>query len=161
MDQFTNYRLTPIDYVPNNLHQTTKLPPKPKIPLVAYNFEGEEIGFTWSHGDTILLELTTTGNVVYEEGEREGIAAGFMEDAETYLKGKKFELLMFDSRYNLVAQCETDAAPIVKILSDNFYPETVVPGTYRLKLTLIDNIDEDTVIRYTLLDSDDCIIYIK
>ena len=84
-----------------------------------------------------------------------------MEDAETYLKGKKFELLMFDSRYNLVAQCETDVAPIVKILSDNFYPETVVPGTYRLKLTLIDNIDENTVIRYTLLDNDDCIIYIK
>ena len=158
MDQFINYEMTPKNYVPNNLQQNSKIPPKPKIPLDCYNFKGEPIGITWNYGDSIILEFSTTGNVTYEWGEKYGVEAGFTEDAETYLQGKKFQALLFDSRYNLVAQCETEAAPIVKILSDNFYPDSVVPGTYRLKFTLV---DETSNTRYTLINADDLVIYIK
>lgn len=163
--QFINYELTPTDYVPNNTTQTSNVVQKPKLPYVAYNFAGEPIGYTWNYGDSIILEFKTTGNVIYENQDVLSYAAdkydGFVEDAETYLKGKKFQALMYDSRYNLVAHCEADAAPVVRILSDNFYPATVVPGTYRLKLILIDKIDTETTLRYTLLDGDECLIYIK
>ena len=150
MNMFTNYNLTPESYIPNNLHEDNRIPPKPRYPLVAYNKLGEAIGFTWNYGDTVYLEFTTTGNVEFDEG--------VVEDAETYLTGKKFELQLYDFRYNVVAYCDCDAGAQVKILSDSFYPHSLVPGTYHLKLEVVDK-GADT--RFTLLDNDDCIIYIK
>ena len=150
MGMFTSYKLTPEDYIPNNLHYTNIVPPEPKYPLVAYNAMGEPVGYTWNYGDSIYLEFNTTGNVVYDEE--------FVEDAETYLAGKKFQLVIYNFRYDVVAHCECDAAASVRILSDSFYPCTLVPGVYKLKLNLI---DKDAKVLCTLMDGDDCILYIK
>ena len=164
-NQFMNYELTPTDYIPNNTTQENKVYQSPKLPHIAYNFAGNPIGYTWNYGDSIILEFKTSGNVVYENQDVLSSASdkydGFTEDAETYLEGKKFQLLMYDSRYNLVAHCEADAAPTVRILSDNFYPSTVVPGVYRLKLILKDETNKDSTLRYTLLNGDEFLIYIK
>ena len=149
---FENYDvLTPNDYIPNNLHYDNTTPVEPTYPLVAYNSQGIAVGYTWNYGDVVYLEFTTTGNVVYSN-------LGFTEDAETYLKGKKFKLVVYNSRCESVAQCECDAKPVVKILSDSMYPSTLVKGVYHLKLTLM---DEDNNTLTTLLGWDDCIIYIK
>lgn len=158
MSMFTNYNLTPKDYIPNNLHMDDRIPPKPKYPLIAYNSFDEPVGFTWNYGDTVWLEFTTTGNVTYEDGEIDGVEAGHTEDAEMYLNGKKFKVLVYDFRYNVVAWCECDAAPNVKVLSDSFYPCSLVPGVYHLKLTLVDESNNSLI---TLIDNNDCILYIK
>lgn len=162
MDMFENYRLTPDDYIPNNLHYDNKVPPKPKYPLIAYNKFDEPIGYTWNYGDSIYLEFETTGNVVYDGNDvlaRAAISDGFVEDAETYLAGKKFKLELYDFRYNVVAYCECNAAPTVRMLSDSFYPIPLAKGVYHFKLTLI---DEKNNILITLIDdNDNNIIYIK
>lgn len=150
MGMFTSYKLTPEEYIPNNIHATGVTPPEPRYPLVAYNAMGEPIGYTWNYGDSIYLEFNTTGHVVYDEE--------FIEDAETYLTGKRFQLVVYNFRYDVVAHCECDAAARVRILSDSFYPCTLVPGVYKFKLNLI---DENAKILYTLMDGDDCILYIK
>lgn len=136
MSIFTNYDLTPENYVPNNLHDTCKPYMRPKLPLVAYNALNEPAGYTWNYGDTVYLEFNTTGNVVYEDQDSK--PTGFSESAADYLKGKKFQVLVYNFRYNLVAQCETEAAETVRVLSDSFYPSSLVPGTYTLQLNLID-----------------------
>lgn len=87
LDRFINYKLTPADYVPNNVHFTNKQPPKPRPPLVAYDKQGREIGFTWNYGDSIYLEFRTTGNVSYDPGES-GSPFGFIEDAEAYFNSE-------------------------------------------------------------------------
>lgn len=87
IDRFINYKLTPADYVPDNVHFTDKQPVKPRPPLVAYNKLGEEIGFTWNYGDSIYLEFNTTGNVSYDPGES-GSQFGFIEDAKVYFDSK-------------------------------------------------------------------------
>lgn len=166
-NMFTNYKLTPENYIPNNMHFTNKQPPKPKYPLVAYNALNEPIGFTWSYGDTVYLEFNTTGNVVYDEG--------FTEDANTYLstpvlnreegaeeyfkKGNKvFQVLLLNSRYEVVAHCETEAATTVRVLSDSFYPAALVKGVYKLQLNLL---DKNAGTRYTLIKGEDCTIFIN
>ena len=154
MDMFENYRLTPKTYIPNNICCNERIPVDPKYPLVAYNNQGEAIGYTWNYGDSVYLEFETTGNVVYDDDT----SNGFTEDASVYLQGKKFQLYLYDFRYNVVAQCTCNAAPIVRILSDSFYPCSLVKGVYHMKLTLI---DENDNILTTLLDGEDGIIYIK
>lgn len=151
MSMFENYELIPQNYIPNNINSDVYKETSVKYPLVAYNAQGDVIGFTWNYEDTVYLEFTTTGNVVYDD-------MGFTEDCETYLKGKKFKAILYNNRYEVCAQCICDAAPVVKILSDSFFPSTVVPGVYRLKLTLIDE-NNDTLT--TLISGDDGIIYIK
>lgn len=161
MDMFENYRLTPDDYIPSNLHYDNRVPTKPKYPLVAYNIKDEPIGYTWNYGDSICLEFTTTGNVVYDNQDvlpGTSIKGGFMEDAETYLQGKIFRLEFYDFRYNVVACCSFDAAPFVRVLSESFQSIALVKGVYHLKLTLLDNKEKQLA---TLLSGDDCIIYIK
>lgn len=150
-NMFENFQLVPESYVPNNIESETVVPQKVKYPMISYNKFGEPIGFTWNYGDSVYLEFNTTGNVVYDE-------LGFTEDAETYLSGKKFKLLVYNVRYEVVAQCECDAGTNVKILSDSFYPSSLVQGVYHIKLTLIDS-DENVLT--TLIGWDDCIIYIK
>ena len=74
--------------------------------------------------------------MVYEDQDSK--PTGFSDSAADYLKGKKFQVLVYNFRYNLVAQCETEAAETVRVLSDSFYPSSLVPGTYTLQLNLID-----------------------
>ena len=162
MDMFESYKLTPDDYIPNNLHYDNRIPPKPKYPLVAYNKFDEPIGYTWNYGDSVYLEFETTGNVVYDGNDIiNGAPAidGFVEDAKTYLAGKKFKVELYDFRYNVVAHCECDAAPVVRILSDSFYPCSLVKGVYKLKATIID--EKNNILTTVIDDNDNLIIYIK
>lgn len=223
LDRFTNYRLIPQDYVPDNIHQPTIQPNKPKAPLVAYNKKGEPIGFTWNYGDTIYLEFNTEGTVTYEPGDPgyKDLDSYIAEDANLYLTSptspthphsldndillrgdnakdpcvdvqcistesvdeekdsntqdatnyfedgtKIFQVLIYNFRYEVVAWCEAPAAPKVVILSDSFYPHSLVRGTYKLKLNLIDKAGGS---RITLIPSQkedgsmeqDCTIFIK
>ena len=160
-NMFTNYQLTPDDYIPNNLHEDSRIPQTPKYPLVAYDGNDQPIGYTWNYGDSVYLEFTTTGYVTYENSDilpSGSSSDGFMEDAETYLRGKKFKVELYDFRYNVVAQCEGDAAPVVRVLSDSFYPQSLVKGVYQLKFTLI---DEKNSLYITMIDGKDCTIYIR
>lgn len=149
-NMFDNYQITPENYTPTNSTETIT-PNTPKFPLVAYNKAGDVIGYTWNYGDSIILEFNTSGNVVYDDLE-------FTEDADTYLHGKKFKIQLFNTRCEEVAHCECDASTTVRILSDSFYPSSVVKGTYHLKLTLV---DENENVLTTLIGWDDGIIYIK
>lgn len=152
-NMFTNYDLTPENYIPNNVIYDKIVPNTPKYPLVAYNVKDEAIGYTWNYGDSIYLEFTTTGNVVYDDAPND-----FTEDASTYLEGKKFQLLIYNFRYDVVAQAECPAAPVVRILSDSFCPYSLVKGVYHLKFTLV---DENNNVLATLIDGNDGIIFIK
>lgn len=216
LDRFANYRLTPENYIPDNIHQPTIQPKEPKLPLVTYNKQGDPIGFTWNYGDTIYLEFDTTGNVTYDPGDPgyEELTMGIEEDAKMYLtsttspnyphskdngirlksdvttatdetpdseetdpniktaseylndnndNSKIFQVLIYNFRYEVVAWCETKASDKVVILSDSFYPCSLVKGTYKLKLNLI---DKNAGTQTTLIPSnngtgDDCIIFIK
>ena len=148
---FENYELTPENYIPDNREEKVYKETSVKYPLVAYNSQGDAIGYTWNYGDTVYLEFNTTGNVVYDE-------LGFTEDADTYLKGKKFKAVLYNNRYEMCAEREFDASTKVRILSDSFYPDTLVPGVYTLKLTLL---DEEGKTVTTLIDGSDGIIFIR
>lgn len=151
MSMFDSYNLTPTNYIPDNTTESNISTPPPKLPYVAYNAQGNAIGYTWNYGDSIYLEFKITGNVVYDE-------LGYYEDADMYLQGKKFRLAVYDSRFNEVAYCEGDASTDIKILSDSFYPSSLVKGVYTLRLTLI---DEDNNILTTLFDENNGILYIR
>lgn len=151
MGMFTNYDLTPNNYTPSNLYCDNRVQQKPKLPLVEYDAFDNPIGFTWNYGDTVYLEFSTVGNVVYDD-------LGFAEEAETYLQGKKFEALIYNFRYEVVAKRTVDAATCVRILSDSFYPSSLVKGVYHLQLNLI---DEQNGVRHTLVDGDNCTLFIK
>lgn len=174
MGMFQNYKLIPENYIPNNTCYTSKQPPIPKYPLVAYNKLDEPVGFTWNYGDTICLEFNTTGNVIYDP-EEGGAGFGFVEDANTYLTApiinreegaenylkvgqKIFEILIYDFRYEIVAKCEVPAALNVKIYTSDFQPCMINRGAYKLQLNLIDKVANT---KYTLINGDDCNIFIK
>lgn len=174
MGMFQNYKLTPENYIPHNIHYDKVQPAEPKYPLVAYNKLGDPVGYTWNYGDSIYLEFTTTGNVIYD-AEDTPANMGFTEDAETYLStpilnrdtnsdnyleetNKIFQVLIYDFRYNVVAQCELPAAAKVRVLSDSFYLSSLVKGVYKLQLNLI---DKNAGVHYTLIDGDECTLYIK
>ena len=208
LDRFMNYKLIPEDYVPDNIHQPQIQPKEPKLPLVAYNKQGDPIGFTWSYGDTIYLEFNTEGSVTYDPGDpgykdnsnikeeaslylssktpsdyphsddngiklkSETLSIDGNEDenehsAEEYLNvedgSKIFQVLIYNFRYEVVAWCEVKASDKVVVLSDSFYPHTLVKGTYKLKLNLI---DKNAGTQLTLIPDnngtgEECILFIK
>ena len=102
-----------------------------------------------------------------EEGNDE-VTSSNTKSAEEYLNdnddgSKIFQVLIYNFRYEVVAWCEAKAADKVVILSDSFYPSSLVKGTYKLKLNLI---DKNAGTQMTLIPSDngtgdDCIIFIK
>lgn len=204
MDRFTNYRITPADYTPNNIKPAEYFPPETTPSLINYDASGKPIGFTWNYGESIYIEFTVTGNVVYDP-EDTGRDVGFAEDADTYFSHKTpndypkyndngvklkseddskeitdlasgfcpdekvedntkfkdgtkiFQVLIYNFRHDIVAWCEAPAATTVRILSDSFYPSSLVPGTYRLQLNLV---DKNAGTQTALLKGDDCIIFI-
>lgn len=204
MDRFINYRITSTDYIPNNIKPITYSSPKDTQSLIKYDALGSPIGFTWNYGDSVYLEFTITGNVVYDP-EDTGKCVGFAEDAATYLSHKTpndypkyddngiklksednskeitdlaggfcpdeiieentnfedgtkiFQVLIYNFRHDVVAWCEVPAAVTIRILSDSFYPSSLVPGTYKLQLNLI---DKNAGTQTALIKGDDCIIFI-
>lgn len=150
MNMFENYTLTPNSYIPRNTPPKF-LPKKQKYPLIAYNSFGEAIGYTWNYTDNICLEFNTTGNVIYDD-------EGVTEDAETYLNGKIFNVLIYNSRYECVAEFQLNAGASVTVELSTVIKKPLVPGVYTLQLTLIDENANTTV---TLIDGNSGIIYIK
>lgn len=149
---FRNYDLTPQSYIPHNSCPSKIGCEKPIKPFVSYNAKGEAVGFEWNYGDSILLEFCTSGNVWYEPPQ------DFTEDAETYLKGKKFLLELYDFRYEIAYSCEVEAATNVKILIDSKSSERLFKGVYHCNFILI---DEEEGIKATLVDGEDCLFFIK
>lgn len=158
---FTNYELTPDNYTANNMTVSSNVPVTTRYPLVAYDGNDQPIGYTWNYGDSVYLEFETTGYVTYDNSDvlPDGSSQeGFVEDAETYLAGKKFRVELYNFRYEVIAWCEGDAAPVVRVLSDSFYPQSLVKGTYQLKFTIF---DEENNLYMTMISGDDCTIYIR
>lgn len=111
------------------------------------------------------IRLRGDKNTIAEEAISEDTNT---ESAEDYLDdnddgSKIFQVLIYNFRYEVVAWCETKAASKVVILSDSFYPCSLVKGTYKLKVNLI---DKNAGTQMTLIPSDngagnDCILFIK
>lgn len=158
MSMFDAYQLIPEDYIPDNIHITNQTYIKVKKPLVSYNKFGDPVGFTWNQGDTICLEFTTTGNVIYEEGDVPGTEAGFVEEADSYLAGKIFQIGIYDFRYNKVASTELPAQVQTAVISTQLKTEELPRGVYKLQLNLI---DPQTKIQYQLIDGEECQIFIR
>lgn len=160
MSMFDAYRLTPEDYIPDNIHAVNQAAVKIKKPLVSYNVLGEPVGFTWNKGDTVCLEFITTGNVVYEDGDVAGVEGGFIEDAETYLShdDKTFQISILDFRYNVVGYAEVPARAKTVIISTELKAESLARGVYKLQLNLVDS---KSGIQYQLIDKDQCQIFIR
>lgn len=208
MDRFASYKITPSDYIPNNIEYKKDCSSSDPLPsLVVYDALGKPIGFTWSYGESIYIEFTTTGNVVYD-AEDNNADMGFAEDAATYFSHKTpsdypkyndnrvklksddnpeivdeamgicseenqntedssnksfedgikiFQVLVYNFRHEVVAWCEVPAAVTVRILSDSFYPSSLVPGIYKLQLNLI---DKNAGTQIALLKGNDCTIFI-
>lgn len=151
MGMFNNYDYIPGTYIPCN-------PCPPKIdfskvhgPLEYYNLKDEFIGYTWTYGDSIVLEFNTCGEVIYEDS---------YEDASVYLSGKKMELSIYDFRGEVVYGFVLNAGTQVKFYIDENSSKRLVPGVYKFRLTLI---DEENDTKYTLMpvDGDKCDLYIK
>ena len=151
MGMFTNYDLVPESYIPCNSQQDILGCQRPRKPLEEYDIFGNLVGYSWDFGDSVILEFCTSGNVYYEDQD-------VQEDAETYLSGKIFRLELYDFRYEVVFSYDIPAATNVKITIDANSSERLVKGAYHLKFTLI---DEEASVTTTLIDGDDCIIYIK
>lgn len=134
MSMFDSYRLTPSDYVPNNLNPKIDYiaPPQEKRPLVLYNKFDEPVGLTWGRSDNIVLEFNTTGEVIPDE------TGDLSLTAEQYLVGKKFRISILDWRYNVAYSCDVEAGVSVKF-SINNVREKLVSGNYHLVLELIDS----------------------
>lgn len=161
MSMFETYSTIPSNHIPHNNENPSILTKKPRKPMVAYNAAGEPIGLMWNRGDTICLEFSTTGDVVYEEGDLgEDIPYGAVEDAETYLsgEGKVLQVNLYSFRYNLLASVELPATTKLVVSSRDLKMEELRCGTYKLQLNLI---DKNQNITHTLIRSDECQIFIR
>lgn len=82
MGMFTNYKNIPNCYIPNNQCQKKVDLTAVKLPYELYDPQGNFIGYYWNYGDSVDLQFTTYGNVVYTQ-EDGSYAAD--ETAETFL----------------------------------------------------------------------------
>lgn len=150
MSMFNNYKNIPNDYIPNNITPPDYYHPAVKYPLEEYNAKGELIGFSWKYLDTIILEFITCGNVLYDDG--------IYEDAETYMDGKKLNIKFYNFRYEEIYSVDILSSAHFKYYIDDELRNLLIPGTYSMSVTLIDEVNEVTE---TLLDSNVLKIFIK
>lgn len=150
MSMFNNYQNIPVEYVPNNIKPPDYYHPAVKFPLEEYDIRGNLIGFSWKYLDTIVLEFTTTGNVLYDDG--------IAEDADLYLENKKFSIKVYNFRYEEMFEDVVEASNYLKYYIPTKLKEMLIPGTYSMSVTLID--EENDVVQ-TLLDSNILKIFIK
>lgn len=151
---FEGYNYIPGTFIPVNNYPPQDITPPVVKPLEIYNINDEFIGYGWNCGDSIVLEFTTTGRAIYDE-------EGTYEDAETYLAGKKLQLIIFDFRYNPVYNITTDAAVVTKFYIDETTSKNIVKGPYTFRLILI---DEENSLKFTLMpqgSEDKCNLYIN
>ena len=147
MPIFPTYEYIPTSYAPNNLVEEALDLRIKKKPLEVYDRQGNVVGYSWYYGDAIVLEFTTTGNVILDDD--------YYQDAVTYLKDKKLRLQFLDFRYNIVYDFIQPASAVAKFFITNTASKDFVRGTYRCKLTLVDDHDEEHVVNCTLIDVDD------
>lgn len=151
MKMFESYNNTPSSYIPNNSCPTMiSIKECNQLPLEVYNIKGELIGYTWSRGDSIVLNFITTGVVTYDEGA--------YEDAETYMRGKTLQFNFYDHMYNMIFQETVDASDDVKFYIESDKYNLLEGNIYYCTLTLLDN--ENNIVN-TLVNITDCKFYIK
>lgn len=148
---FTNYNNVPENYIPNNINQPPIIKKEYNIPLEIYNAKGEFVGLTWNTCDNILLNFNISGNVTYD--------TGVYEDAETYLTGKKLQIIFYDFKYFALFNDTFDASiNAIYEISENIQKNILVPGIYYLQLNLLDDTNN---ISLTLISPDECQIVVK
>ncbi len=150
-DMFKNYRYIPSDYIPNNIQDPKLVHPVIKLPLEEYNAKGEFIGYSWRQGDTILLQFTTEGEVLFHNPD-------IAEDAETYFEGKKFLIEIMNFKYEVIYQEEVIADADLHYYLPPDLIKILIPNTYSLQVTVI---DEENDVRHTLLDRRDIRIFVR
>lgn len=126
LDRFKNYKLTPANYVPNNIHYNDRIEKPARPPLVMYSpvekdekGNPKEIGFTWTYGDSIYLEFRMEGDVIYDNGDY-GQEFGHTESIGDYLQSRTL------ARYKLFNDDSLEALGDPNIVSkaDGTYEET-------------------------------------
>lgn len=143
-NMFINYNNIPGEYIPNNMYPPKPLPYMPQQrPLEEYNIKGEFIGFSWHYNDHIVLQFVTDGFVTYDNDT--------YEDAEDYLTGKVFEIILYNFRYEAISKIQTEASSDISINIESDLAVKLVPGLYYMSVTLV---DEENNVRQTLLDYD-------
>lgn len=144
-NMFISYDHIPDNYIPDNIHPVNDLLYVPQQrPLVEYNAKGNFIGFSWHYKDHIVLEFVTTGIVKYDNA--------VYEEAEDYLRGKVFEITLYNFRYEAFCTTYIEASSDCEVAIEDELAASMVPGVYYMSVTLIDSINN---IRQTLLDYDE------
>ena len=148
---FTNYNNVPENYIPNNIDQPPIIKKECNIPLEIYNAKGEFVGLTWNNCDNILLNFNISGNVTYD--------SGIYEDAETYLAGKKLQIIFYDFKYFALFNDIFDAnINAIYEISEDTQKNVLIPGIYYLQLNLLDDTNN---ISLTLISPEECQVIIK
>ena len=140
---FISYDNLPPNYVPNNtsLYNINRVTPAYVRPKEEYNAEGKFTGFSWRCGDSVIIELCTRGEVQYDD-------TTYVE-ASDYLKGKKFEITLYNFRYESIYSEIVEASADYKFYIESDLSNKLVPSLYYIMVTLI---DEENNIRQTMLD---------
>lgn len=160
MGLFENYENIPSSYIPNNMCPPRKAPCIPKAPLVQYNAKGEFVGYTWAYGDEVNLEFRITGDIEYDDSSDE---VGFYETVEDYLEGKYCKLTLFNFRGEAIWAGWQNASSKTLFYIDRKCSENLLPGIYRCKLVLYEDMDSSVTEQttFTLVNLGDYIFTVK
>ena len=184
MSMFTNYENTPSSYIPNN---TCKKNPyignyPPKKPFVVYNAKGEEVGYKWNYGDTIVLNFNISGLVYYSADS----STPFNESIATYMTSgnEKIVFRIYNFRYECIYKTEPefvvnpdsitdakDGSVGVKVLIYDTLADLLVKGRYYISMEIVgthpnpahdeDPSQPETIqVRHTIFKPDTCPITI-
>ena len=157
MNMFENYENIPTSYIPNNMTPQRPAPSVAKSPMTVYNAKGDFVGYTWNYGDEIVLNFLISGNVVYDDsGDLEDT---FYETAEQYLAGKYliFELMNF--RYEVAWRGLQYASTNTKFYIDQNCSKYLLPGVYKGRLTLVEDLDSEVKQKTKVLAEGDPYIF--
>lgn len=177
MSMFTNYDNMPASYIADNISPAApvEICYAPVTPYLAYNANGEVIGYRWSYGDTVNLSFDISGPIIYD-------AFGYHpynEPIATYMStgNQYFVFRIYNNNYDVIYEtrpdfrCKQDGtvevnAPIFSDLSAK-----LVKGQYELSLAIEGVMDnplyaqdpsssKTVKIRQTILKPEDCKVYI-
>lgn len=151
MSMFDNYNNLPNNYLPNNTNQKLVDNRLPRKPLAEYNVYNQLVGYSWSYGDSVILEFTTSGTVVDDKKD-------VYMTAEEYLKGKHYKLEILNFKFNVIyTKVQLAEKTTTFIISKEDSAEYLTRGTYSCRLTLVDNENNEVV----LFNYDNGNLYVK
>ena len=152
MNMFKNYDNIPATYVPNN-RDAKPLGREFMIkPLEEYNAKGELIGYSWRQGESVELEFVVDGEVYYDDGS-------YYQDADTYLSNKRFELTLYNFRYEPVKVLTAlSIQNKISFIIDTETSSAIMKGIYYPSLVCI---DDKNNIQHVLFKGSDCTLIVK